>query len=1054
MWKPRGVAAIGALSCLALVAAPVPALAAEDSGWTATVQTRDTGVNNGYQLAFDDDNGKVYFTDAKWRSETRGTKESASLDWTGVTLATDKNTTHSSMRSTFSPYGVAVDGKLDGGTIVTTTARQRDAAAGYGGGVVIYKASQGAPKDSDRVFKFSDGTPIFNGVRRVAVNENTHQAFVTNLGNSRGSGSDGYIAVLDLTKRGAAAVQARVTIPDAVGAVGVDVDEANNLVYVGSMTGEKLYVIDMSKVDTTDPQDLTINDAAVTELPAVVGANARPTYSPELKRVYVSAYASPAATISVVDADPASGAYGTVIDTVETGPSNAVAVDGDRGLLYSANLGDKKVAVFDTVEHELLTEAPTSGNAVNLGIDPVTDEVWVSNFSNAGKTDVFKVEAVTTTPEAEDETKEATHAASGAVATYDANWTVDGKLKVSGTNWKHPEGGGSHIAVKYARGAVTPNTPLGGDVPDDVWALIEADADGNWTAELEFPTVENSNLTEAWAAGSTQTINLLTGSMRPGDTVRSVPLEVTVAEPQPTEPVTEWKLTSSTALDTNVQNGYQLAFDDDNRQVYFSDAKWRTETKNPAGEIVAESPGTGKIVQFDSESKAKVSEHSFLDLSRHDGGFTVSEGTGKVVPFDAKTLAKEADHSYLDLTRNDGTGKESEPLDWTGVTADSNSSMRSTFSPYGIAVDGKLDGGTIITTTARQRDAAAGYGGGIVIYKASQGAPTDADRVFAFEDGTPIFNGVRRVAVNENTHQAFVTNLGNSRGSGSDGYIAVLDLTKRGADAVLARVTIPDAVGAVGVDVDEANNLVYVGSMTGEKLYVIDMSKVDTTKPQDLTVNNAAVTELDAVVGANARPTYSPELKRVYISAYNAPTATISVVDADPASADYGTVIDTVETGPTNAVAVDGERGLLYSANLGDQKVVVFDTEQHEVLVEVPTSGNAVNLGIDPDTRDVWVSNFSNAGKTDVITVKSPEEPTDPEPLPFTDVEKGDPFYEEIDWMFQNGLTTGVKQSDGTVKYLPKTGVSREAMAAFLYRLEGKPAFDAPAVSPFADVKP
>jgi serine protease len=38
------------------------------------------------------------------------------------------------------------------------------------------------------------------------------------------------------------------------------------------------------------------------------------------------------------------------------------------------------------------------------------------------------------------------------------------------------------------------------------------------------------------------------------------------------------------------------------------------------------------------------------------------------------------------------------------------------------------------------------------------------------------------------------------------------------------------------------------------------------------------------------------------------------------------------------------------------------------------------------------------------------------------------------------------------VTYRPLQAISRDAMAAFLYRAAGKPAFAAPAVSPFADV--
>ncbi|QYM75306.1 S-layer homology domain-containing protein [Leucobacter luti] len=72
---------------------------------------------------------------------------------------------------------------------------------------------------------------------------------------------------------------------------------------------------------------------------------------------------------------------------------------------------------------------------------------------------------------------------------------------------------------------------------------------------------------------------------------------------------------------------------------------------------------------------------------------------------------------------------------------------------------------------------------------------------------------------------------------------------------------------------------------------------------------------------------------------------------------------------------------------------------------------------------------------------------------PFTDVKKGQDFYSEISWMFNNGITTGVAQSDGTVKYEPKWKISREAVAAFMYRQYGDPKFKAPSTSPFADVQ-
>lgn len=59
----------------------------------------------------------------------------------------------------------------------------------------------------------------------------------------------------------------------------------------------------------------------------------------------------------------------------------------------------------------------------------------------------------------------------------------------------------------------------------------------------------------------------------------------------------------------------------------------------------------------------------------------------------------------------------------------------------------------------------------------------------------------------------------------------------------------------------------------------------------------------------------------------------------------------------------------------------------------------------------------------------------------FPDVPRKHKFYRAITWMEQSKLTTGVKQPDGTVKYLPLHKLSREAMAAFMHRQAGKPAF-------------
>lgn len=73
-----------------------------------------------------------------------------------------------------------------------------------------------------------------------------------------------------------------------------------------------------------------------------------------------------------------------------------------------------------------------------------------------------------------------------------------------------------------------------------------------------------------------------------------------------------------------------------------------------------------------------------------------------------------------------------------------------------------------------------------------------------------------------------------------------------------------------------------------------------------------------------------------------------------------------------------------------------------------------------------------------------------PSTSPFKDVSTSSQFYREIVWLEQQNITGG--WADGTFR--PKNKISREAIAAFLYRFEGRPSFSAPAKSPFRDMTP
>ncbi|MBO1268232.1 S-layer homology domain-containing protein [Arthrobacter cavernae] len=90
-----------------------------------------------------------------------------------------------------------------------------------------------------------------------------------------------------------------------------------------------------------------------------------------------------------------------------------------------------------------------------------------------------------------------------------------------------------------------------------------------------------------------------------------------------------------------------------------------------------------------------------------------------------------------------------------------------------------------------------------------------------------------------------------------------------------------------------------------------------------------------------------------------------------------------------------------------------------------------------------------------MFRLAAPAAYTAPAISPFKDVPTGHPFYREIAWMESRGLANG--WDDGTFR--PYESISREAMAAFLYRYSGgycrvpaSAGFQEPLASPFKDV--
>jgi hypothetical protein len=69
----------------------------------------------------------------------------------------------------------------------------------------------------------------------------------------------------------------------------------------------------------------------------------------------------------------------------------------------------------------------------------------------------------------------------------------------------------------------------------------------------------------------------------------------------------------------------------------------------------------------------------------------------------------------------------------------------------------------------------------------------------------------------------------------------------------------------------------------------------------------------------------------------------------------------------------------------------------------------------------------------------------------FTDVSVDHPFFDEVAFMADEGISEGYQPGP---TYRPSAPVTRQAMSAFMYRLAGEPPFDDPATPTFTDVGP
>ncbi|WP_314704196.1 LPXTG cell wall anchor domain-containing protein [Rothia mucilaginosa] len=443
-----------------------------------------------------------------------------------------------------SPYGIAYD-EATGYVWVTQTR--------------VNKVSVFDPATNKIIWSSAEGE--VNHPREVRIDPSSGKVFV--------SGSGG-ISVFDTTQH---ALVKKIEFTDAKGesdiAMNMHVDSADGKLYVPSLSAGTVKVIDTKSYEVEKTIQLHKENTEAALNPSDV------TIDKSLKEIYVSSQGDrKGANSGITVYDLETGAYKK---TIPFGTQAlALASDEARDLLYVTDYGTGNVGVVDartgTVVSQVSTGATSGANDVlvtadgsayavarsiegasaietDYTIDKTTGEYRTSSTEPKGKDNadspitpgvMVKINTTVETsakPAAQTSSEELVKTyADGAKLYAVKDWTTGETLKLRGEGFKTQDGSkGSVLAVKLNKGRISAKEePKFNGVEGNsagVWAYIQADENGNFTAELPYPTTENSNLTENLKSGDKVSVFLLSGSIVEGDTARGgEALSATVAE--------------------------------------------------------------------------------------------------------------------------------------------------------------------------------------------------------------------------------------------------------------------------------------------------------------------------------------------------------------------------------------------------------------------------------------------------------------------------------------------------------------------------------------------
>jgi DNA-binding beta-propeller fold protein YncE len=575
-----------------------------------------------------------------------------------------------------------------------------------------------------------------------------------------------------------------------------------------------------------------------------------------------------------------------------------------------------------------------------------------------------------------------------------------GTITLTGTGWKTADNSsGSTIAIKIDRGAYA---HLSGEPGEDltVWQIINVGTDGNFVADLNLP-----DGTTAGALGSNppfpegaHILNFLTGSLKAGDEIRSIPKDITVSDatlPSNAVTMTPATLTPGTAFRLDI-NGTFNTTDNHVEISAGSTPLTGTVTNTATGLRVADlqlptstAYGAGSLaVNVLDSSNAVVGTASVNYLLRHNAVFQLTPNPvapGAVLTIKVTGLAANATVSKVTIADRvlpgsfnvDGSGElvistelpATEALGAKTITVSQSAPYASDFTGT-VNVERSVAG----TDGFNASEAALIPG----LYQSAYGAFSKSLFVTAAV-GRPPVEDTAILRLNPDTLRV-VTQTTPGEVTGGSGRYAAYGV---GVDDEHGTVWITESrtntiavytqhylslvkrypAGSLShgrdVIVDETRHRAYASAARSDYIAVFDTDTLD--QLPSISLAAAGVSPMSLALDEATGTLFTVSLD----------TAKAAVIDVSDTS--VPAQIRTIDLGgnavQASGVAYDPVNELLFVASQTTNNVLIIDTYTGQVVKDVPTGSGALNVTWDPIHSVAYVVNRVG-GNTTAITAE------------------------------------------------------------------------------------